>query len=99
VSFNREWTVKAVRRHARCDGCGQQIEVGQPAHRWAGMTDGDFASIAWHPECRAAEIMLNDLSGIRHGDDWMRLDDRDPEDDAWLRAEHPIVADRLGIPT
>lgn len=97
MSFYRETVVKAVRKRHRCDGCGKHIEIGEPANRWAGMTDGDFGSVIMHPECREAEIKLNDILGTHSGDDWAGLLDIESEDWPWLLEEHPVVAARMGI--
>lgn len=91
-----EREVKAVRKAVRCDGCGRFIVVGEPASRWAGIFDGDFVSTAYHPDCRQAEIALNE----RHDtwdEDWQPITSIEPEDHAWLLAEFPAVAARLGI--
>ena len=91
-----ERAVKAVRKPVHCDGCCRVIAVGQPATRWTGLSDGEFASVAYHPDCRQAEIALNE----RHDtwdEDWQPITSIEPEDHAWLLAEFPAVAARLGI--
>jgi len=65
--------------------------------RWAGMTDGDFGTLGYHPECREAEIELNKLHGTWSSDEWIALWDFDWEDARWLLEEHPIVAERKGV--
>lgn len=98
MSFVNETAVKAVRKPGLCDVCSRMVEAGQPAVRWAGITDGQFDTSLYHPECRAAEIALNKLHGTdRWGDDWMSLSDTDWEDWRWLVEEHPVVAERKGI--
>jgi hypothetical protein len=96
VTFSNEWTVKAGRVRKTCLACPVKIDIGQPAVNWAGMNDGDFTAVSYHPECRAAEIAFNELRGT-YGDDWGGLDEMEPEDRAWLIAEHPIVAARMNI--
>jgi hypothetical protein len=98
VSFSNEWTVKAGRVQKTCCACPIKIEIGQPAVHWTGMTDGDFAAVSYHPECRAAEIAFNNLRGT-YGDEWDSLDEMEPEDREWLLAKHPIVAARFGMTT
>lgn len=94
MSFSGEKTVKATRKRHVCIACNKFIEIGESAINWAGMTDGDFNSVYYHHECRAAEIGLNDLAGLR-GDEWMGLSEADREDYPWLKAEHPIAYRRL----
>lgn len=95
MSFTREWPVAATRKQHRCDTCGKHIEIGQPATRWAGMTDGEFGNAIMHPDCRAAEVEFNDLLDFRWGDDWTPLRDIESDYHEWLRDEHPNVAARL----
>ena len=98
MSFVNEKAVKAVRKPGRCDACMQMVEIGQPAVRWAGITDGQFDTSLYHPECRAAEIALNRLHHTyRWQDEWIGLSDIDWEDWRWLVEEHPVVAERKGI--
>lgn len=98
MSFFSETTVKAVRKRHRCDGCGWPIEIGEAATRWAGVTDGDFAALVFHPDCREAEIALNRdvLNYCR--DEWVGLCDIEREDVAWLQGAFPAVAARLFPP-
>lgn len=98
MSFSREWKVKAVRKEHRCQGCRTKLEIGQPAARWAGTTDGQFDSVIYHPECREAEVALNDLTGDWVYGDWHSLSEIEDDDRAWLAENHPIVARRMGIP-
>jgi hypothetical protein len=59
------------------------------------MTDGDFGSAVFHPECRAAEVEHNRANGA-YADEWYSLADegtREVRD--WLVAEHPVVAARM----
>jgi hypothetical protein len=98
VSFYSEKPIKAVRKARACHGCGRRIEVGEPAIGCAGHYDGEFWSGAYHGDCRKAEIELNDLHEVRHGDEWMNLgDDMEWEDWPWLVAEFPGVASRMKI--
>jgi hypothetical protein len=96
VSFNSERIIKSTRKPHLCEGCGQTIPAGSTAQNWTGLTDGDFASVYYHPECREAEIMLNELAGTWAGE-WISLQDRDPYYDAWILTDFPIVAERLNI--
>ena len=95
MSFSSETSVKATRKPAQCAGCTRMIDIGQPATRWAGInSDRDFASVAYHPECRAAEVAFNELRGT-YGDEWGGLDELEPEDRVWLEVEHPAVFARI----
>lgn len=97
MSFTVERPIKAVRKARPCCGCRQQVEVGQKAIRWVGADGGDFGSVIYHPECRKAEIALNDLQDYRLGDDWTQLRDMERDDWPWLLKKHPAVAARFGI--
>jgi hypothetical protein len=96
VSFVEERAVKATRKRHVCTSCDKWIEPGEPAVNWAGVVDGEFSSAHFHPECRKAEVELNELHDWRFGDDWLRLcDDAEPEDYPWLKAEHPLPYRRM----
>ncbi len=96
MAFQGETAVKAVRKQYVCDGCGKHIDIGQPAMRWAGMTDGDFSTAIYHPECREAEIAYNnEVLGYAWGDDWWPLSEIDRDDWPWLTETHPIAAARV----
>lgn len=97
TDFWAETAVKAVRKRHVCNGCGKHVEIGSAATRWAGTTDGDFATAIYHPDCRAAEIaMNNDVLGFQYGDEWRPLFDIESEDLPWLIDSYPAVAARLG---
>lgn len=90
-----ERQIKAVRKRHQCVGCLRFIESGEPAKTWIGINDGEFNAVYYHPDCRAAEIALNDIK--RGGwDDWSPLNEIDDEDRPWLIADHPSVAARFG---
>lgn len=97
MSFINERRVKATRKAGRCEACRTDMPAGSAGARWAGLVNGDFESVLYHPECRAAEIELNDLLDYRSGDEWWPLQEIDHESHAWLIAEHPIVAERMKI--
>ena len=98
MSFASETPVKAVRKRKACDGCGRHIEIGEPAIRWAGLTDGDFGTAIYHPDCREAELAYNnDLLECQWGDDWYPIHEIDRDDWPWLIEAHPTVAARMGI--
>ena len=71
MSFSRETTHTAKKPH-RCECCGKTIEAGSRYVRWAGLTDGDFASVAMHEDCRAWEVFLNQEL-YQRDDEWMIL--------------------------
>jgi hypothetical protein len=95
VTFLSERIIKVTRRAHVCEGCGQTIPASDPAYNWRGVDDY-FMSAYYHPDCREAEVKLNDLWD-RNSDEWMCLQDRDREDHAWILAEYPAVAERLNI--
>lgn len=97
MSFFSETDIKAVRKRHRCAGCGKNIEIGEPAFRWTGTTDGEFDTATYHPECRKAEIALNELLLFQDGDDWGALIEIDDEDRPWLIETFPTVAARMGF--
>jgi hypothetical protein len=100
VSFAKETKIKAVRKPYRCDGCHKRLAVGEPATRWAGMTEGEFGTAIYHPDCREAEVDLNnDILGWQWGDDWLPLYEIDREDWLWLTGAYPAVAARMRITT
>ena len=96
MSFSNVRSIKSVRKARPCR-CGQMIEAGQPAVEWVGVTEGEFAAIAYHPECRQAERALNKLHDVQWWDDWSGIEDVESEDWEWLLTEHPLVAARLNI--
>jgi hypothetical protein len=95
--FWTESTVKAVRKPHRCEDCRKLIEVGSPASHTAGVYDGDFFSNYSHVECRAAALDYHCVADLT-SDEWPWLHELDEvEDWKWLIAEHPIVAERMGL--
>lgn len=100
MSFYDERTIKSIRKARACEGCGTMIHVGESALGCAGRYDGAFWSATYHHECRKAEIALNELHEVRHGDEWMNLgNDMEWEDWPWLIEDFPIVAARMKITT
>jgi hypothetical protein len=99
MSFTSERHIAAIRKARPCDGCGHTLQVGQPAIRWSGTTDGDFGMAIYHLDCRAAEVVLNyDILGWRYRDGWCGLSDIDSDDWLWIVSAYPAVAARLSIP-
>jgi len=96
MNFTREYGVKSVRKRVQCVGCLQHVEVGEPAHRWVGHVDGDFNAVAYHPDCRLAEVEMNRLH-CTWGDEWSGLSEIELDDHEWLLADFPTVAARFGI--
>lgn len=96
MSFHSERTIKAIRKARQCDACSTMVEVGETAIGWAGVTDGDFGTCTYHPECRVAEIAINRLHGTRF-DEWMGLGEMEWDDHEWLLVKHPTVAARMRI--
>lgn len=94
MSFSGEKTVKATRKRHQCCACLSMIEIGESAVNWAGMNDGDFNSVYYHPECRAAEIAYNHMIAVWHADEWASLAEIESDDLIWLEAEHPAAFSR-----
>lgn len=68
-----------ARKRHQCTSCLGAIEPGTRYGRWCGLSDGQFASLPYHLECRAWEIQLhrdNDL----HADEWRSLHEWVDED-------------------
>jgi hypothetical protein len=94
MSFSSETAVKAVRKRHKCHVCLHDIEIGEPATRWAGKTDGDFHSLVMHPDCCDAERDFN--KEVDAGDWYSLAYDRDQDTDDWLVEAYPQVSARLG---
>lgn len=95
MTFIAEKPVRAVRKRHVCEGCDNWIEIGEAAVNWCGVADGQFSSMYYHPECREAEVALNNLIDWRCGDDWSRLCEADHEHHPWIKAEYPIAYKRM----
>ena len=102
MSFDDFHSTKEIRRTRKvhiCEQCGRPISFGSAARAAAGKYDGNFYSIHMHIECDDAArefAKLNDL----WGEDWpwfRDMENSEFEHHAWLRVNHPIVADRLGV--
>lgn len=94
MSFTTEKAIKATRKRHLCAGCDKWIEVGEPAINWAGVTDGQFDSLHYHPDCRDAEIALNKNYDL-NWDEWVNLCEYDAEDKPYLKANWPVPYLRL----
>lgn len=69
--FVRETIHKARKAH-ECLACQQPISTGEKYVRWAGLTDGDFGTAAYHPDCRGWEVFLCQEAGLMQGE-WQSL--------------------------
>ena len=65
-------TTHTARKPHQCIACLQPIEPGELYVRWAGLTDGDFGTCAYHQDCRGWEIFLCQEAGL-HSDEWTSL--------------------------
>lgn len=95
MSFYRENEIAKTRKKHFCLGCEKSIQEGQTATYCAGMSDGDFWSGHFHPDCRKAEIEMNAICG-HTGDEWHPVcmaDEFDMLD--WLLEKHPTVHERI----
>lgn len=96
MSFISERPIKATRKRHLCSACDKWIEVGEPAVNWAGITDGDFSSVHYHPDCRKAEVAYNETYLDRHwSDDWYPLHEREADDNAWIKENFPVPYKRM----
>lgn len=90
--------IKSTRKNHICGGCNRLIPEGSAAFYWAGDCDGDFFHTHYHTDCRALEVEWNEILDNR-GDEWADLrtlwDDREPEDDIWLKVEWSVPYARL----
>lgn len=94
MGFCSEKTVTARKRH-RCDACLKFINPGETYLRAAGVSDGEFCSGAYHPECREWEIKVNnEVLGI-FTDDWAPLHEHVTECDEVLNDAPQSVKDRF----
>lgn len=78
MTFARE-TQHTARKPYCCEACGRRIEAGERYTRYAGMWDGEFATGAYHPDCRDWEIKLCRDAGLG-ADEWRSLHDHVAED-------------------
>lgn len=91
-----ERLIKSVRKPRSCDGCCHIIARGDAAIYWVGLTDGEFGTLTYHPDCRVAEIALNHLKDSYY-DEWSSIADIEWDDWPWLIESHPTVAARRNI--
>jgi hypothetical protein len=92
-----ERTHIARKQHQCVSCCCVPIEPGETYIRWAGLTDGDFCSLAMHIECREWEEFLNQEAGYRD-DEWTPLYQFiESEGDCALDGAPYIVRERFRI--
>ncbi|MDF0490030.1 hypothetical protein PX554_17990 [Sphingomonas sp. H39-1-10] len=91
MTFISEKPVKSVRKRHCCNACNKLIEVGEPAVNWCGVTDGQFDSSYYHPDCREAEVAYNrDCIETHWSDDWDRLCEAEHDNLPWIKEHWPI---------
>lgn len=96
TAFYSTRLVKKSRKACNCDGCGHIMPAGSQIARTAGSYDGEFYSLAYHPDCQEAEIFINRENGFS-GEEWMAIravEEREDKDS--IAAHFPIVARRMG---
>lgn len=93
MTFYSETDHKAAKDHT-CDACRRKISAGERYTRWTGNEDG-FASVAYHTDCRLAEIAYNKLLESHWGE-WASLSEVEIDDFDWLCDAFPSVAARFG---
>lgn len=97
-NFLRETILRRTRKEHQCVGCSTPIRQYHSATKYVAVDGGELISCYYHVECREAETALNRLYGDNYyPEDWVNLSEADEPD--WLRREHPIVAERLGLLT
>lgn len=97
MGYFREHPIAATRKPHRCEACQTTIETGSAANYITvhdGSSDGPFYG-HFHPDCRDAEVRLNDLHDWRGGDDWMALHEAEADDLPWIAEEFPAVFARV----
>jgi hypothetical protein len=90
VSFISEKPIKAVRKVHVCSACDKWIEIGEPAVNWCGVTDGDFGSVHYHPDCRKAEVAYNREYLDSYYDEWVSLAEAEHDDRPWIKENWPV---------
>ena len=97
MSFYRATERTARKRHL-CLACHTHVEPGERYLNCAGNSDGDIWFGAYHPDCHAIEIDLNDLTGRRH-DEWSSLDEIVANDGFEVLDDAPAsIRLRFGLP-
>lgn len=85
---------KAKKAHV-CDHCHQRIPAGETYVKEIGTNDdGEFGVFKSHADCKAAERAYRRHSGLEEVGICLRQD-LSEEDEPWMRAEFPIVANRI----
>lgn len=69
MGFYSEKLVTPRKRHL-CDACLKFINPVETYLRAAGVSDGDFWSGAYHPDCREWEVKANKEEHGYFSDDW-----------------------------
>lgn len=94
--------VHVCRKARTCDQCNRLIQVGQRYRKQVHTFDG-FTTYRAHEDCDAAYSKMKKLAGNAWRDDdlYFPLSDiAHRQDDAWIRDEFPVVAERIwGQPT
>lgn len=94
MGFCNEKLVTARKRHL-CDACLKPINPGEQYLRAAGVSNGDFWSGAYHPDCREWEIETNREAHGYFSDDWTPLHEHVTECDEVLNDAPQSVRDRF----
>ena len=100
TDFGNFSVIKKTRKDHHCQCCDKAIVAGSAdVVHWAGKWDGEFASVHYHSECRAAEIAWNNEFDLWGDDFWnLYLLAQEEEFSSYLltvREKWPAVADRL----
>lgn len=93
-SFCREKIITARKAH-QCLACLQKIEPGEKYLRATGVSDGDFWTGAYHPECREWECRVNHENYPSYMDEWIMLHEHVSQSIDVLDDAPQVVKDRF----
>ena len=90
-------TIQCARKPHRCDHCCQPIETGEPYERVRGVWEGSPGVFKSHMECRDCALEMWKVRDYNDDEGILLSADVEPDDHEWIRAEYPVVAQRLGF--
>lgn len=94
-----ERVIHIARKVHRCDDCLLQIDPGQSYVRTRMIHEREPWTYKSHVECDNARCDLHSLWCLGPDEEISLLNDLCTHDYAYMLAEHPVVAARLGITT
>lgn len=87
---------RAAKPHC-CDNCGKTIVIGENYRRIRGVWDGEPGTFKSHVYCAEVAAKLHLARDLCSDEGIMLRSDVEPEDAVWIKAEFPMVAERLGL--